>query len=231
MPDAVVMAAGEGRRLRPLTERWAKPVLPVDGRPVIGTLLRELADAGVERAFVVTGHLAEQVEALVGDGSAFGLAVSIVRQPEPLGSADAVLRAAAEPPFIVTAADTLFAPGDLARFLADGAAADGAIAGRREPPPSPPHRSPLRIVDGRVERVLDDDPESPIAGAPLWLVGPVVASFLDPLPGKPPYELSTAFQLAVDEGAEIRGIEIGPTRDLTSALDLVKENFPYLGTT
>jgi glucose-1-phosphate thymidylyltransferase len=231
---AVVMAAGEGRRMRPVSERWPKPVLPIDGRPVIGTLLRALADAGVEHATVVTGHLAEQVEGLVGDGAAFGLAVSYVPQPEPLGSADAVLRAlrdGARPPLLVTAADTFFAPGDLARFLAEGAGADGAIAGRREPPPSPPHRSPLRIVEGRVECVLDDDPENPIGGAPLWLVGPAVARFLDPLPGRPPYELSTAFQLAIDAGAEIRGIEIGPTRDLTSALDLVKENFPYLGAT
>src|SRR5204862_7133066 len=120
--EAVVMAAGEGRRLRPLTERWAKPVLPVDGRPVIGTLLRELADGGVERAFVVTGHLAEQVEALVGDGSAFGLDVSFVRQAEPLGSADAMLRAVragAQPPLVVTAADTVFARGDLRRFVAE----------------------------------------------------------------------------------------------------------------
>jgi glucose-1-phosphate thymidylyltransferase len=234
LAEAVVMAAGEGQRMRPLTERWAKSVLPIDGRPVIGTLLRRLAEAGIERAAVVTGHLAEQVEALVGDGSAFGLAVSFVRQPEPLGSADTVLRAlraGARPPLVVTAADTVFASGDLARFLAEAAGADGAIAGRREPPPSPPHRSPLRIVDGRVERVLDGDPENPIAGAPLWLVGAAVARFLDPLPGKPPYELSTAFQLAVDSGAEIRGIEIGSTRDLTSPLDLVRENFSYLGAT
>ena len=39
------MAAGEGTRLRPLTERWPKPVLPIDGRPVLATLLRELAAA------------------------------------------------------------------------------------------------------------------------------------------------------------------------------------------
>ena len=45
--DAVVMAAGEGCRLRPLTEQWPKPVLPIDGRPVIATLLRELAAAGL----------------------------------------------------------------------------------------------------------------------------------------------------------------------------------------
>jgi len=59
------MAAGEGRRLRPITERWPKPVLPIDGKPVIVTLLNELAEAGCERAWVVTGHLAEQVEELV----------------------------------------------------------------------------------------------------------------------------------------------------------------------
>jgi dTDP-glucose pyrophosphorylase len=226
------MAAGEGRRMRPLTERWAKPVLPVDGRPVVGTLLRALAAAGIERATVVTGHLAEQVEGLVGDGVAFGLAVSYVHQPEPLGSADAVLRAlraGAEPPFVVTAADTVFAAGDLARFLAEGATADGAIAGRRQPPPSPPHRMPLRIVNGLVTRVLDDDPANPIAGAPLWLVSLAIVHHFDTLPGKPPYELSAVFQLAIDSGAEIRGIEIGSTRDLTSPLDLVKENFPYLG--
>ena len=84
------MAAGEGTRLRPLTERWAKAVLPIDGRPVVAVLLRELAAAGCEGVWLVTRHLAEQVEELAGDGSAFGVLVKRVRQPEPLGSADAV---------------------------------------------------------------------------------------------------------------------------------------------
>ncbi|HZB23983.1 MAG TPA: sugar phosphate nucleotidyltransferase, partial [Gaiellaceae bacterium] len=99
--EAVVMAAGEGRRLRPLTERWAKPVLPIDGRPVVVTLLRALAEAGIERVTVVTGHLAEQVESLVGDGRGFGLDVRFARQPQPDGSADALRRgldAGASPP-------------------------------------------------------------------------------------------------------------------------------------
>ena len=61
------MAAGLGTRLRPLTERWPKAVLPIDGRPVISVLLRELARAGCGRVWVVTGHLADQVERLVGD--------------------------------------------------------------------------------------------------------------------------------------------------------------------
>ena len=54
------MAAGDGTRLRPLTERWAKPVLPIDGRPVLATLLRELAAAGFQEVTIVTGYLAER---------------------------------------------------------------------------------------------------------------------------------------------------------------------------
>jgi glucose-1-phosphate thymidylyltransferase len=229
--DAVVMAAGEGRRLRPLTERYAKPVLPIDGRPVLATLLRELAAAAVRRVWLVSGHLAEQVEALAGDGSGFGVEVSNVRQAEPLGSADAVLRAlraGAAPPVLVVAADTVFTAGDVSHFAAAAHGSAGAIAVRRDPPPEPPHRHAVRVEDGRITRVLDDEPRNRLAGAPLWLVGPAVARFLDPLPGRAPHELASAFQLAVDAGEEIAGIEIGTTRDLTHPEDVVVENFPYL---
>jgi NDP-sugar pyrophosphorylase family protein len=221
------MAAGEGRRLRPLTERWAKPVLPIDGRPVLATLLHELAAAGIERCAVVTGHLAGQVESLVEDGSAFGLDVSFACQPNPDGSADAVRRAGLEPPYLVAGADTLFGPGDIGRFAAAANGFDGAVAVRREPPPEPPHRAAVRIVHGLVERVVDDDPANRLAGAPLWAVGARVAELFDDLPG-PPYELARAFQRAIDEGARIAGVEIGATRDLTRPEDLVEENFPYL---
>jgi NDP-sugar pyrophosphorylase family protein len=231
--DAVVMAAGEGRRLRPLTERWAKPVLPIDGRPVLESLFHELSAAGTELVWLVTGHLAEQVEALAGDGSGPGLAVRVVRQPEPLGSADAVLRAlraGAEPPVLVLGADTLFTSGDVGRFARAAEGFAGAIAARRDPPPAPPHRYAVRVEGGLVTRVLDDDPSNPLAGAPLWLLGPEVARFLDPLPGKAPYELASAYELAVEAGERVAGVEIGKTRDLTRPEDVVVENFPYLAT-
>jgi NDP-sugar pyrophosphorylase family protein len=229
--DGVVMAAGEGTRLRPLTERWPKAVLPIDGRPVIATLLRELRRAGCTRVYVITGHLAEQVEELVDDGSGFGLEIVTARQPTVLGSADVVQRAlaaGAEPPLLVSAADTVYTPGDVGRFAGAAAEAAGAVAVRRRPAPEPPHRFAVAIEDGRVTRVLDDDPANPLSGAPLWLLGREVLPFLEGLPG-PPYELSGAVQEAVDAGLPIAGVEIGTTRDLTFAIDLVQENFPYLG--
>ena len=231
--DAVVMAAGEGSRLRPLTERWPKPILPIDGRPVIATLLRELRAAGIRRTFVVTGHLAEQVELLVGNGSGFGLEITFVRQPGVLGSADTVRRslaAGAEAPLLVTAADTVYSVGDVRRFVeafgASGAA--GAMAGRSDPPPVPHHRDGLRIVDGRVVKLVDNDPANRLGSAPLWMLGPELLPFLDELSG-PPFELADVFLRALESDQPIAGIEIGRTRDLTFPVDLVKENVPYLG--
>ena len=129
---AVVMAAGLGTRLRPLTERYAKAVLPIDGRPVVARLLRELAAAGCPRVTVVVGHLGEQVQRLLGDGGAFGVAVRYARQPQADGSADAVRRAGEEPPYLVLAADTVFPAGAIAS-LAHRPPSAGAIAVRRRP--------------------------------------------------------------------------------------------------
>jgi hypothetical protein len=85
------------------------------------------------------------------------------------------------------------------------------------------------VEDGRVTLVLDQDPGNPLAGAPLWMVGAPLHELVLARPGRPPYELATALQGAVDAGREIRAVEIGATRDLTHPLDLMERNFPYLG--
>lgn len=126
--EAVVLAAGEGRRMRPLSEIWPKPLLPIDGRPVIATLLRELEFA--DRITVVTGHLGDMLRRFLA-----GWDVGFAHQPGVLGSADAVrraLEAGATPPFVVTAADTLYAPGALERF-AETFERSGAAAGMAPP--------------------------------------------------------------------------------------------------
>jgi CTP:molybdopterin cytidylyltransferase MocA len=223
--EAVVMAAGEGMRLRPLTERWAKPVLPIDGRPVVATLVRALASAGLRRVIVVTGRLGDQVERLLGDGSALGTNIRYARQPTAAGSADAVshaLDAGAAPPLLVTAADTVFGPGTFERFLAEWGSAPGAVAARRGRPRS----GAKPALDSRVARALPDGEE--LTSVPLWGLGAELVAFLDDLPG-PPYELADVVGRALSSGLEVRGIVVPGTRDLTRPDDLIRENFPYLG--
>ncbi len=210
--------------MRPLTERWPKPILPIDGRPVIATLLRELAGAGIGEATVVTGHLAEQIEALLGDGSALGISVRYARQPEPLGSADAVRRAlaaGARAPLLVAAADTAFQPGALARVAAEWLAS-GTPAGLAVRRGGGEGKTPVRVEEGRIVEIGGERGE--LTAAPLWFFAESVLPRLDEVPG-PPYELAAAIGTSV---GEVAALEIGPTRDLTHPEDVVVENFPYL---
>jgi dTDP-glucose pyrophosphorylase len=235
---AVVIAAGEGRRMRPLTDRWPKALLPVDRRPVLATLLRELAFAGLTRVTIVVGRLGGQIESLVGDGTRFGVEASYARQAEPLGSADAVRRALAagiRAPLLVTAADTVYRPGDLrsalTQFLDSGAA--GGLGVRPRPASELPERSFVHVEGGRVLRVVEkpdaavSEGPAALAAAPLWLAGVEIEGFVERVSG-PPFELATAFQQAIDAGETVVAIELGPTRDLTRPADVLLHNFPYL---
>jgi len=218
------MAAGEGTRLRPISDRWPKPVLPIDGRPIVATLVRQLADGGCTQVTVVTGHLAEQVEALLGDGSALGISVRYARQPEPLGSADAVRRAlaaGARAPLLVSAADTAFQPGALARVSAQWLAS-GAPAGLAVRRGGGEGKTSVRVEQGHIVEIGGELGE--LTAAPLWFFAESVLPRLEEVPG-PPYELAAAIGTSV----EVAALEIGPTRDVTRPEDVVVENFPYLG--
>ena len=83
---AMVLAAGFGLRMRPLTQLVAKPALPVLNRPLIQWTLEALAGAGVREVMVNLHHLPRTVERAVGDGTRFGLHVRYSREREILGT-------------------------------------------------------------------------------------------------------------------------------------------------
>ena len=89
--QAVLLAGGKGTRLRPYTRDLPKPLVPLGNAPgdtpVLELLVTQLKEAGVTDLTVVTGHLAEQIEAFLGDGSRFGLNVTLVRETTPLDTA------------------------------------------------------------------------------------------------------------------------------------------------
>jgi MurNAc alpha-1-phosphate uridylyltransferase len=79
---AMILAAGRGERLRPLTDRLPKPLLEVEGEALIVRHLRRLAGAGFRQVVVNLGHLGEQIEAAIGDGGRWGLVVHYSREPQ-----------------------------------------------------------------------------------------------------------------------------------------------------
>ena len=88
---ALVLSGGAGTRLRPITHTSAKQLLPVANKPVLFYGLEAIRDAGITDVGLVVGDTAAAIEGAVGDGSAFGLNVTYIRQEAPLGLAHAVL--------------------------------------------------------------------------------------------------------------------------------------------
>lgn len=106
---AMILAAGRGERLRPLTDTTPKPLLVAGGRPLIVWHLQRLAAAGWREVVINHAHLGEQIEAALGDGSAFGL--HIAYSPEPTGALEtaggiaAALPLLGEQPFLAVNGD------------------------------------------------------------------------------------------------------------------------------
>jgi len=104
----VILAGGQGTRLRPLTAVFPKPLVPLGNKPVVEILLRRLAASGLRDVTMCTGYLAELIKAVCGDGSRFGLRVEYVGEEKPLGTAGPLsLIPNLSDPFIVMNGDLL----------------------------------------------------------------------------------------------------------------------------
>ena len=88
--QALILAGGEGTRLRPLTSTVPKPVVPLVDRPFIRFMLDWLRSHGVDDVVMSCGHLASGVRNVLGDGSAFGIRLRYVEEPRPLGTGGAL---------------------------------------------------------------------------------------------------------------------------------------------
>lgn len=89
--DAVLMAGGEGKRLRPLTENTPKPLLKVGEKPIIEYNIDRLANVGIENMYLSINYLGEQLEAYFGDGSSKNIKIDYLREQKPLGTIGSVL--------------------------------------------------------------------------------------------------------------------------------------------
>jgi mannose-1-phosphate guanylyltransferase len=112
-PEAILLVGGKGTRLRPLTVRTPKPMVPAAGVPFLTHQLARARAAGVEHVVLATSYLAEVFEPYFGDGSALGLHLEYVTEEEPLGTGGAIrnvasrLRSGPDDPVLVFNGDIL----------------------------------------------------------------------------------------------------------------------------
>jgi mannose-1-phosphate guanylyltransferase / phosphomannomutase len=155
---AVVMAGGEGTRLRPMTANQPKPMLPVVNRPIMEHVLRLLRRHGFDETVVTTAFLASMVRNYFGDGEDFGMSLQYATEETPLGTAGSVKNAEdalRDQPFLVISGDALTGIdlSELVRFHKDNGALV-TVALTRVPDPL---EFGIVIVDddGRIQRFLE----------------------------------------------------------------------------
>ncbi len=121
---AVLMAGGQGLRLRPLTETIPKPMIKVAGRPILERLVLHLVGYGIRRVFVAVNYLGDMIERHFGDGARFGCHIEYLRENTPLGTGGALSLLPARPtdPLLVLNGDlvTQVNIDHLLRFHTDG---------------------------------------------------------------------------------------------------------------
>lgn len=107
----MILAAGRGERLRPLTDTLPKPLIEVGGKPLIAHHLERLAAAGFEQVVINLGWLGEQIPEALGNGREFGLSIAYSQEPpgalETAGGVVHALELLGDAPFLVVASDIL----------------------------------------------------------------------------------------------------------------------------
>jgi NDP-sugar pyrophosphorylase family protein len=209
MLPVAILAGGLATRLRPLTEKVPKALLPVNGEPFLAHQLRLLRAAGIERVVLCVGYLGEQIRDFAGDGAQFGMSVEYSFDgPALLGTAGAVKVALPllGRQFFVLYGDS-YLPCDY-RAVMDSFAASGKQAlmtvyrneGRWD-------ASNIDFADGRI---VAYDKKHPGAGMRFidYGLGVFRDTALAAVSGGPPYDLAALYQELLRRG-ELAGYEVG----------------------
>ncbi len=230
----VILAAGKGSRLYPVTHHIPKPLLPLANRPTLHYAFDRLKEIGIADICVVVGENEALMKAELRDGSDFGIRHSYVRQMEPKGLAHAVGFAkefVAGDDFVLYLGDALYSEGlqkHAARFKESKCANLNIVK-----PVQDPSRFGVANVEGeRIVKLVEKpkEPESNLAMAGLYFFGPQIWSVLPDLQpsGRGEYEITDAIQMLIDRGETVlAGIYDGDWFD-TGTLDSFLETTAYI---
>jgi glucose-1-phosphate thymidylyltransferase len=211
----LVLSGGKGTRLRPITHTSAKQLIPVGNKPILFYALEALVAAGIEEIGIITGDTAAEVEAAVGDGTAFGARCTYIHQEAPLGLAHAVLIARdflGDSPFVMYLGDNLVRNG-IAPVVEEFRATrpDAMILLARVPEPQ--HFGVAELEDGRVVRLVEKPavPRSDLALVGVYLFTSAIFEAIDGIAysARGELEITDAIQRLIDLGKEVRPHIIG----------------------
>ncbi len=223
---AVVLVAGKGTRMEPLTSGCPKVMLQVANKPILEHILNSAIEAGIEGFVFITGYLEEQIKEYFGDGSKWGVSIEYVQQKEQLGTANAIgcAKGYVDGTFLVLNGDMLIGQEDLKALVSR---TEEAVICVKEVE-NPSDFGVLETENNRVVRIIEKpkNPPTNLANAGIYLFRESIFDFIDRTQAsvRNEFEITDSIQMLINSGAAVgysplegRWIDIGYPWDLLKA--------------
>ena len=205
--QAVILTAGEGTRMRPLTLTRPKTMLPVAGKPILQHTLEALTDNGVCEIVMITGYHEEAVRDHFGDGSDFGAEISYIRQEERLGTAHAIGHASEviEDDFIALNGDIIIDPLLIDDLISEylKRSPETLMVLREVDNPGP--FGAVKLDGDRVTEIIEKPGPGTDAGnlinTGIYVFSPAIFDYIErtPLSGRGEYEITDSIMMQVSD--------------------------------
>ena len=202
---ALILAAGEGTRLRPLTSNIPKPLLMVAGRPFLSHILDALIAQGITDISILVGWKANKIKEHYGDGSHLGLRISYLEQKERMGTAHAIGCAAGviDEPFVCINGDVVIFEPDLQRVLDRFDRTQCMVMGAVRVP-DPERFGVIEERDGRLIKIHEKpkNPPTDLINAGLFVFTPQIFEEINSTPKSPrgEYEITDTLNALAAQG-------------------------------
>ena len=222
---AVILAAGEGSRMRPLTYTRPKVMLPIANKPILEHLLIEASQAGISDFILIVGYCDEQVRGYFGKGEKWGVNIAYCSQRKQQGTADAIkmVEGMVDGNFLVMNGDIIVSRDEIKELASKRDNTMSAIKVE-----DITGLGMVELCEGRVVQIYEKSGSSSLrmANAGLYLFTPDIFEAIAITPKSPrgEYEITGSLQLMMDNGHDVAYQEIGHWLDISYPWDLLTAN-------
>ncbi len=218
---ALILAAGKGTRLRPMTDNTPKPMLSLHGKPIIGYILDGLILAGVREFYIVVGHFQEQVEQYIASRTMRAVEFHSIYQKEVNGTGGATLLAngVMNAPFLLTYADILVSYAAYKRLIDVARAMPKSSHALIVNPVEDPSRGAavyFRNNSDIIEKIIEKPPSGTSStkwnNAGCYVLAPSIFPDISTTPFSPrgELEITATLQMVLSRGEQITGCKLAP---------------------